>query len=465
MIRLPDPDDQDRVIAAIRAANEGESYTVRLGLTMDHEDDLSELLVKGEWGQTGMPITLDATISGYLPTRLLDAHTRLFAEIDGVPVKQIGAHKTAFQISQDPYSTDLLASSAGSLAYGNDAIKLGEFTEYEDMAPHRIVADATRRLPYLQNRVHIEPIPGVRVSFSGSGEQPGFLAHEPVGEVLNRMGPDQTIGYHYRDTPQGGFVAWTPNPLSHGDDGIPDGRFRRFQSAQMPAWDLQRPMPPTVRYSHVRVFHQDQDGKVLYEVVEEIPYPPNVRRPQPLRNKDIPYEDSTDAGPDNARARAVREALYEARNTHIGTDLTLPAFDPLIETYDPLWVTDSYRNLDGAWEVSWAIRTMSYKHSYGSGSSQSGQSAGGQGTLVTQIAYTATMIEESRIQAPSLIVPSGIESRTSGTVEVPRPLYGVSGEDLYFDTGTPGVTTDGDDLIFDKTSPATVSGDDLIVSD
>lgn len=409
MITLPDPQHEKRVVDAIRAANEGDELTVRLGLLLDAGggrgyEDLSELWEKGEWGQTELPITLDATIAGYLPNRMLDAHTRLIAEVEGVPIEQMAGRKTALDTPQDEYSTELLSSSAGSLATGPDAIKLRSFTEYPGWGPEQVVIDAASKLPYNQNRVTAQEIPGVHVNFVGSGEFPGFVAGEAVGAVFSRLGESQSIGYEFRDTNYGGMRAFVPRPLGSTTPDSPRGRHRTYASTQLPGWDLERPTPPKERYSEVRVFLNDRWGKLLFEEYAEIPYPPWLRRPHKNRFLNIAWEDTTDDGREGARQRATTEAARQGRLLLQGQELTLPAFDPLLESSDPLWITDVFRNYDGLYDASWRFEVKAYKHDFGNGASRASGSQ--RGSLNTVCAYEATLLSMEKVRAPDLIVPT-----------------------------------------------------------
>ncbi len=404
MITLADPQEQQRVIDAIKAANQGESATTRLGLFLDAGggrglEDLSPLWEKGEWGQTDLPLTLDATIAGYLPNRFIDARVRLITEVEGVPVEQLSGQKTALEAPQDAYSTELLSSSAGSLATGNDAIKLRFFTQYPGWAPDQVVVDAAQKLPYRQNRVYAEKIQNVRVSYAGSGDQPGFVAGEPVGAIFSRLGTQQTIGYIFRDTNYGGLRATVPKPLSSGAPRNAASRFRTYESTQFPAWDKQRPTPPTERYSEVRVYQNDKNGRVLYEEFAEIQYPPYIRRPHKDRFLNIAFEETPGEGDrEGARSRALEEAARQGRMLLVGPDLTLPAYDPLMESEDPLWISDIFRNYDGTYEALWRMEVKTFKHTFG------GTGAAG-GTLDTTVAYEATLLNFDKVATPNFIGP------------------------------------------------------------
>lgn len=474
MIRLRSAAAQRAVARAVRRAGmpaarnrtparmglpEGDGYDAKIALLCDG-DNLSSRVVAMEWGQSAIPITLDATIAGYLPRRLEDAKVRLVADVEGHRVNQMVGHKTAVLPGEDPYTSDLLSSSAGSLGTGSDAVKLGAFTEYPGEAPDRIAWDYARALPYNRGQVAIRPVPGVSVDYSGSGAYPGFMAHEPVGELLNRMGQDATVGYRYRDTALNGFVAWVPKPLSLAEADFPEAA-KTYSSEFLPDWPSSRPAPSLTRYSAVRVYHQGPDGRDLWQVVEPVPYADEERRPHRRRTHDVPFEDASDAGMENARALAKTLALDLARRPYEGAVL-LPAFDPLVELDDRFRVDDSRSDDDGTWHLLWGMRVEGYKHAYGENSS--GTSGSSTGALSTVLDYGATLLAEEKLAVPAYL---GITiTRHPNIVPTPRIPYGVSGDDLYFDDSLAWATTQGDDLIFydNSNGAASVSGDDLAVS-
>lgn len=465
MTTLASQRDHNRIVSALTHAATGEEpLEARLALLVD-EEDLSSRFEKGEWGQTEAPITLDATIAGYLPRRLHHAPVTLLAEIVGIPTHQLVGHKTALLPSDDPYSTDVISSSAASLAAGEDAIKLGTFTEYAGLTPEHIAFDALKRLPYNRNQIQIHPVTGVTLNFTGTGESPGFLAHEPVGAVMSRLADNQTIGYRHRDTGSNGCTVSVPAPLGRHHATTPEGNWRSYSSSQFPNWDQQRPHPPTLRFHAVRVYHHGEDGRPLWERIVEVPYPEGASlggspRPHAGRTLDISSEDASDAGPDNGHKRASRKALELARETSSGNTLNLPVFDPLLEQDDPIDVAEIYRNDDGLFEVLWAMLVKTYRHLYGIANDQ-GTPGLGAGSLDTEISYTATILAEDKIAVPTLLVPG---QRSSGIHVFLRDPYGVDDEDIYFDQPLTWPSAQGDDLIFHDTAPIAVAGDDLVVS-
>ena len=465
MLRLANDSDQARVKEAVQAAADGERYEVRLGLFADG-DDFSERFEKGEWGQHEMAITLDATISGYVPRTFVDAKVNLYTEVAGVLIPQVPGQKSAIIPSDDAYSTDILASSAGSLATGPDAIKLGEFTEYLGQRPDAVAFDALRRLPYRKHRINIEPIRNMVLNWYGRGQtnRPGFEAHEPVGAVISRLSEDTGANYSFQDEAFGGVRARRLDPLRFPNGDAPDYHYRQYSSDQFMDWDIGRPTPPTERYSHIRVYKTDPiTGALAWEHIEEVQYPTFVRQPQRHRTKEILWDDGEDDETKSrltARERCVKEAMFQARLICTGDELTLPAFDPLLEKRDPIWVVERYGDGDAFYETRWRLRVDSYKHTFGQGTARNSHV----GSLDTTIAYSALILDEDRVKKAWRFKTD----RTAGSVALATPVYGVFQDDLYFYDPTLFASTTGDDVIFDSANGGTaaiaLSGDEIVVS-
>ena len=412
MLQLNSPTTQKRVVDAIVAANEGEGVEVRLGLIAKPasrsgaEEDLAPYAVDAEWGQEESPITLDATISGHLPNYLTTAPTSLYIEHDGILLPQVPAAKTTTVSSTTRNQTDLISSSPFSLSSGEDAIKMGRFTDYRGRSPERVAWDAAARLPYDKSRIRIDDVQRTSLDYNGAGEYPGFGAEEPVGAVFSRLSEERGVGYHYRDTADRGLVIYLQRPLGRGHGDVPDGRFRVYSHSRLPNWETARPTPPALRYSAVRVFHNDpQTGRLLYESVWPVDYPEGVVKPHRGRTKEIAIEDGSDTGPAYARSRAIREAQELARAPFEGADLTLPAFDPLIEKEDPFWVNERIRDFKGeVWEIFWRMRVSGYRHSYGATGTSGGSTKRSAASLTTTVSYTATVLNEDRIHVPTMLL-------------------------------------------------------------
>ncbi len=461
MITLSSPNDQERVRRAVREAStpEGsEDHKVGLGLLVGGQEVPLRRFESGEWGQSSVPITLDATLTGNLPARLHGAPVTLVAEVGGVTVLQVVGKKMALVAPRAAHTTDFLASSAGAYLAGDDPIKLGDYTEYPYDPPDGIVRDIARRLPYNQSRVRIQKIPGVRVSFAGDEDQPGFMAHEATGDVLSRLSSLDTVGYRYRDTALGGFEAWVPDPLGRL---MEEADWPTYRAENLPNWSLERPTPPAARYHSVRVYAL-VDGEEAFDVVERIPYPPGTQLPRKGQTLDVPFEDASTDAHHNARKLAKRLARLEARKEAEG-EMLLPAFDPLVEPENRFRVLEKHKDDDGYFSILWAMRVEKYRHRYARSGSSGGSSGGEGGLLSTSVGYTACVLEKDRIKAPTFIVPPSY----TGVVPTPRKPYGAIGDDLYFDDGLSWVATSGDDLIFNNTNAgaATVSGDEIVVSE
>lgn len=459
MIRLSSTQQTEKVRAAVAQASlpgaGSDPYVVRLGLTIG-PDDASDKIEEAEWGQSAVPITLDATLTGSLPDRLKEAPGTLIAEVDGTRIHQMVGHKAATIPNDEAYREDYMTSSAGSLLSGDDAIKLGSATDYYSEPAHRIAYDAVKRLPYDRSKIDVRPVAGVRLTFAASTETPGFLAHEATGDVLSRLSDEGAVGYDYRDTSNNGFVAWIPEALAR----IPEGEFalKSYLSSAMPDWLLQRPQPPTVRYHSVRVYGTDEAGNVTWEVIQEIPYPEGTTPPHRGRTLDLPFEDASEDFSSNARSYAVKRALEEARATHTG-EVLLPCFDPLVERGDPFRVDETHRDHDGLWHIRWGMQIDAYKHLF---ATSSGAEEGG--VLSTQVAFRATILDKNRVEVPAFVGPLAHARRSS--VATPPEPYSFTGASLRFDDSLPWIKRSGDDLILYDNAPPNfaVSGDELIVT-
>ena len=407
MIFVGSARDQQKVVEAI---SDPEGYEAHLGLLIEGSQgfesiDLSRFPA-GEWGQEEIPITLDATILD-LPARFQGGRVRLFSEIEGVVVPQVPGEKTMLMEAGDAYSTDLISSSPGAYLNADDAIKFGEFQQYPGDSPEAVVWDIARRVPYDGSMVDIEPIPGIYLQYTGvSGDSPGFKAQDKTGDGFARVKKD--VGYDYRDTVHRGLVAEIPKPL-----GRLSGGERTYPARRMPDWQQNRPKPThQTRYRDVRVYAEDGDGNLLYEAIEEVPYREGSysRLPYEGQTLDIDIKDTSAEGYDNAKRRAVREALDLARTPYAGETM-LPTYDPLTERSDRFRVAETRRDGAELWDLLWVLRIEGYRHLYGG----SGEVA----TIGTRARYSAAILEEEKIDVPALIVPA---QRSAGVVQTPAPV-------------------------------------------
>ena len=340
-------------------------------------EDLTPHLSDARWGQDAVPIALDATFAANLPDRFDGADFRAFVEVEGVRVPQVPPGRSGLVPGASYGQTDVLASSPGVYFGGEDAIKLGEKTDYLGLAPETIAFDAVRRLPYDPGRVSIAMLGGPLLTYSGSGEQPGFEAEEPVGGVLSRL--EESVGYVFRDTAYRGVRADVPAPLSAKEPAP-----REYHARDVPGW--RHPARPAARFYDVRVFRRLPDGTPAYEYRERVPN----SRARPGQTLDVFVDDGGGASGEEGRRRALREALSLGRAPRTGS-LTLPGFDALTETGDRFAVHARREDLYGAvYEVSYACRVDAYDHSH---------------SLSTTVGYSALVAREERIAVPSLIVP------------------------------------------------------------
>ncbi len=404
MITLPSKRDQEKVLEAYRNLR---GYSANIVLLIGGED-WSGAFKEGAWGQDAHPIHLDATISGRLPRRLEGEIVELFCEVKGVVVSQLFGERTETNLpTGEARSSGLLSWSPGALAYGEDAISLGEETEYPHETsgnePHQIAFDALRRLPYDLSLIEVEPVPGLPLTYAG---QQKFLASEKVGDVLSRL--EEDAFYLFRDTSDRGVRAFTPLPL-----GATQGEEESYEASELPDWFENRPEPQGLRFDRVRVWKPRADGTLAFEVFEDIEHMGEGRPPHRGRTKDVPLEAASEDGPEEAQRRARREAFDLARKPH-ANDFYLPTFHPLCQTQDRMRVTESYKHEGVSWETLWGLRREAYEHEFGGGSEG--------GLIATRVACSAVVLDEEQIQVPALLMPSG----SSGIIFTIGPPVGVS---------------------------------------
>lgn len=474
MITLRTPRESEIVRDTI---SDPEGYTLGMGLLIGGED-YTERFFEGAWGQQAIPITLDGSVAGYLPTRLDGEKVELFVSIDGIKIPQLLSEKMEFLPGEGLGITDMLASSPGAYFNGDDAIKLNEEQEYIDLAPEDVVRDAALRLPYEKSLISVDEVSDITLNYSGFGDQAGFRPEDAAGDVLSRV--EETVGYLYRDTVYKGFRGSIPRPLSRGQ-AVPE--FRAFTASDIPDW--LRPARTSLRYYDVRVYRENPDGTLAFESREVIPYQGIKKRPLPGQTLNIVLDDESGVGSASARRRAVLEALEQGRATY-GGQLTFPAFDPLVELEDRFSIYERFENNDGLFERLWLMKILSYSNPYGTESTSGSGGASSTenlhaalvdagsntGVLATMVAYSAAIVEEEKVYVPTLIIPrSALSLGSTGVLRTPtEPVglaaYGVSGDYIYFDFDRVAwVRAEGDYLTFDDAGPVRVEGDYIVVEE
>jgi hypothetical protein len=379
-----------------------EWFEERLGLFVGGED-WTHALRNARWGQEGLPIDLVATLAEDLPDRLDGAPVELFTEVEGIPIPQVPRGKSGLFPGESYGLTELLAASPGAYANGDDAITLGELTEYLGETPDRIGLHAARLLPYDRSQIEMQTLDSPALTMAGSGDSPAFTAEEVVGDVFSRL--TDAVGYEFRDTAHRGVRGFVPFPLARGQEIT-----RRYSFADIPDW--KRPRRQEARHHSVRVYRHNDDGTLAFESVEEIPYVGLAHPPLPGQVLNILLEDEEGEGSADARKRAMAEALELGRGWYEG-DVTLPRYHALVAADDRITVHERRASQDpaGVEELLWLLRVESYEHNVdppGEGSSGgSADSSGGASSPVfgTRIGYTAVVVERSRVDVPNLIVP------------------------------------------------------------
>lgn len=429
MLSLPTKEDLAKVLAIIPDPG-GKRY--RIGLTIGGED-YSFPLLSAEWGQSDIPVTLDATLAGVLPEDLDGADTDLWVQIGDVLAPQLFSARMAFGSGggsgraggsgDEVRNTEMLASTAGSLLNGDDAVRFGDFQEYFGVPPEYVAWDILTRAPYTGN-VRVEAL-GVPVltyagSASGAGITPRFTPQDKLGDGLSRLQKD--ADYVFRDTAVNGHVAAPPVQLGRGMPTVAE-----FDANDFPAW--QRPTPVYPRYFDVMVYTLNPDGSYAYDpAVVEVPYRGAARKAYPGQTLAIHLDDHTADAEDNAAQLAYDTAELQARGLWSVSDIALPYFHPLIEREDGLLVAETRKDDRGeTWDIRWAWKVAAYKQDYASSGS-----GGNTGSLSTSVATSAVILDKDRIGVPALIVPGF----SGGVVRTPGPPVGNGVTGFWYDPET-----------------------------
>lgn len=394
MIRLASRRDQDLVMAAVA---DPEGYDARMAFLIGGVD-YAPVLKSCDWGQDGMAIDVKATL-GEEPPEELDGETvELYSAIEHVVVPGIVSAKSELEPLGDG-ACDLIAATAGSLAGGEDAIKLDGFTEFFGMTPDRIGFAAASLLPYDRSQISMAELGNPPLTWAGVNESPGLADGEPVGAIFSRL--EEEVGYVFRDTVTRGVRGRVPTPLARGQAPT-----RSYHARDIPGW--KRPARTGPRFYDVRVYRPNPDGSFAFVWRERIPYPHRGPGPLPGQTLDIVIE-GADAGDSTAgRTRVVQEALERGRGLYSGST-ALPSYDPLLAYEDRLAVAERHATPDHVYERLWLLKVSTYRHSFSAGSSRANSTGGGLGSGV---GFQAILVEEERIAVPSLILPG----RSSGVL-------------------------------------------------
>lgn len=419
---LPTEREQRVVEAAVR---DPEQTTARLILLIGGED-YSERMDEGEWGQSEIPISLDATLGGVLPARLENEEVRLSVEIGGIVVPQMVGYLSMTEVGEDLVSTDLLSASAGALYGGENAIRIQEELSFPGNSPEYIAREAAYRMPYDKGAIRIDPLGFPTLAFENDE---GFRGEEEVGAILSRL--DELKLYLFRDTADGGFEARAITRVSRRDP------VRTYLAEDMPNW---RPPPRAeLYYADVAVFSPEGRFEPVRARVE---YRHLGRPPFAQQTKWIPLPDPTEEGSDSAAQIAFDEAERLSNLTH-RSGATLPAFDPLVGKGDPFRVEETFRDDDGTFDRAWACEIKSLRHPFGE-------------SLDTEANYAGTIVEEERIRVPTLIVPA----LSAGMLRV---IYGRDGDEVYFAASLSWVRREEDELVFLEGEIVMLDGDELVI--
>lgn len=380
-VRLPTRDLQ-RVQDALRSRGALVSFLLSI-------DDLEvgDKLFSGTWGQNDAGvIATDLSFTGRLPVDYRDAPSTLAVVIDGVIVPQMVGLGSLPEISVDMASTKFISRSAKGEA---SELTLNEEVSYPGVAPELVVKDAVSRLPYLRGASTIEPLAEPTLYFQGKDR---FLPEEKVGDIFDEV--EKQTPYVIRDNALGGNT--TSKALEPKRDLA--GDYRTYNATDMPKW---RPPPPIEkRYREVVVYARGEDGNYLFEpVTAAVQYKKNP----PLSGSKLwIHLDSPDiVTPQRARSVANETARGLSRGVFRDDSVILPHFDAVIEMMDTFLVYEDWEDMAGMWSRLWMCWVNTYKHDYV--------------TLSTEVAHTATLLQNDRIVAPVLAMP-GLSTGNKKTV-------------------------------------------------
>lgn len=466
MIPVASAAAQSEVLAAVQSPDD-----VRISLRLDvGGEDCSERLFDGDWGQSDIAISLRGSISGILPRRLEGAAITLSVLVNGIPVPQLRGNFSAMSTNTDLSSTAIQAASSGALL---PRVKLGEIVSYEGVPPEYIIQDALLRCSaptggYDAANFEIEAVGSPLLDFTGSKS---FKPQESPKDILSHMAQDQQFSYIFSDTANNGHRA----TVDRGT-GSTNSIDYQYNAQDFPSW--QPPVRKTEQYSHVVVYKEGADNTWEYSARSDVEYrgvdtPPFANTPLL-----IPLSASTGFGTDVAQQLAYSQAEGLSRGQYTGT-VTLPFFNPLLQSLDTARVDDTVRDDDGMWNRAWLLRVDQFNHIYSANSSSASSSSATQGvsvfgaaarigssttylTLASSVNYTATLLEEEFIRPPTLLL-GGV---SAGVLESIRDFYGIVDEDyMYFDVSPlTWYTVVGDELVFDSSGPVAIDGDEIVVS-
>lgn len=406
VIELPDTRDQELVLEALEDV-EGMRAEAVLFIGGSQED-YGRRMVLGDWGQSDVAISLEATIAGRLPRRFEDANTSLFVRVNDVLIPQQQGKQSGFKVQDDLVTSVLTAESGGALL---SRVKLrGAGAEYEGLPPEDIARDAFYRVAdvggYDKALIDIEPLGAPLLYFV---DDTGFKAQESASDVLSRV--LEQVPYVPRDNVYGGNKTRVDYGVGSSSS---QGITRTFRAAEFANWTPPQRKDP--RYSNVEVYRENEDGTDAYRASADIAYYGVENPPYADTPLQIPSNDTSANGPANAQASANQKALLLGRGLFGGVDLILPYFYPLVECVDAFEVYEVWRDDDGLWDRLWYFEVDAYKHKksqVGGGASTGGARGTDRLGLSTTVSYTAMLLEEDLVQPPTLVVPppsSGIVS-------------------------------------------------------
>jgi hypothetical protein len=385
-VSIPIPaKDKARVQDALRDPDASDVY---FSLDIDGLQ-VGDRITDGRWGaDTSGAIATDVNFTGVLSLDYDDTPSNLSVSVGGVPIPQMAGYVSLPTVNEDKVSTQFLAASAGAEAGRVTLDALVEEAagvraiQFPGWTPDSVLRVALGLLPYPSNMVEIDLLKEPLL-YLDLAHRTNFWPEQHVSDILSVIS-NQTA-YTLRDTALGGFVASPTLEIAQ----IAAGE-RVYNASDFLKW--RRPPRKSRRYSHVVVYKRNDTGMDVFPpAVAVVPY----RRTKRPALKDtglyISIDDQSPQAPERARRLASQMASKLANGSFGDDSATLPYFDPTIEIQDVLWVDEDSMELDGAWSRSWMLWVNTYSHN--------------KVDLTTEIGYTAALIEEEHIKAPTAVMP------------------------------------------------------------
>lgn len=379
-----------------------------------------------QWGNdtSGPSISADITLADVLPRRLEGGAVKFDIGVNGILVPQAMGRQSYSDTAGgssgggSQQSSDLQKRAVTDLIFATNAIHfqettLDDYVEYDGWTPEDVLRDAISRVGYRHTSIY--PVGEPLLYYTHDRNDSRFKPEQTVADIVSAVAPQ--TNWVMRDTGNGGFIA-APDIELGRDASVPAQR--HFNSGDIVDW--RRPPRKGNRYSDVVVFRVNPDGTDDYREIAPVFYRNQIA---PAHHNAF-YISLPDDSPD-ANEKATQLAYDMARRFGRGVfadTITWPYFDPTLEQQQPFRVDDYDRDIEGSWQRSWLCWVDTFKQqlqwnasSTGGGSGATGTSGGGSSgagngltptastPLSSVVDYTGTLLEESKVEIPTLIVP------------------------------------------------------------